>query len=158
MIFFSQDEMFQRIFVPIKDKIFTWIFRILVLSVSLSIISIFVTTDITQLDTPFLDIFISSFSNFTFFLGLIAIGAGLAIAIFKRSELTIDEQSSKQAFKPKYRKKTDKIKKISGKDESRITPPLFSPREIILLSSGGLSILIGILSWLIYAIIVGLFF
>ena len=113
------------------------------------------TTDITQLDTPFLDIFISSFSNFTFFLGLIAIGAGLAIAIFKRSELAIDEQSSKQAFKPKYRKKKDKIKKKSGKDESRITPALFSPREIILLSSGGLSILIGILSWLIYAFIVG---
>ena len=152
------DEMLQRVIIPIKDRIFLWTIRMIILSLSLSIVSVFVTTDVTQPNIPFLDIFISSFSNFSFFLGLIAVGAGLAIAFFKRPQLGRDKQSTRQSFIPKYKKKKEKAKKKRVKTESPENPPLFSSRELILLFSGCLSISTGIITWVLYAFTVNIIF
>ena len=142
------DEMLQRVIIPIKDRIFLWTIRMIILSLSLSIVSVFVTTDVTQPNIPFL----------LTILGLIAVGAGLAIAFFKRPQLGRDKQSTRQSFIPKYKKKKEKAKKKRVKTESPENPPLFSSRELILLFSGCLSISTGIITWVLYAFTVNIIF
>jgi len=127
------------------------------ISIGISIISLILTVDLTQSNTPFFREFIKSLSNFAFFLGMVSILTGLLIATFKKPSLSKNSQSDQPKFKPVYKKK--KQKPVTPSEDKKVNQaaPLFSPRELKLIFSGLISVIIGISIWIIYSLGVHLF-
>lgn len=142
---------------PFINDIFKQGLIIIGISVGLSIISLILTVDITQSDIPFFREFIKALSNYAFFIGTISIFLGLVIATFKKPHFSNDSQSDEPKFKPVYKKKKQPIVSPSKKKKSNTEVPLFSRRELKLIFSGLISVVLGIAIWIIYTLSENLF-
>ncbi len=137
---------------PVLNDIINWSLRIIGISIGLSILSIFITVDLSQSSNQFIDIFVLSLSNFSFFIGMLVICAGLLIIFLKKPEGSSFSKERKSKFKPKYKKERMKTSRQVEETSSSNTA-LFSKREYKMIFSGTVAVLFAVVLWLGYSVI-----
>ena len=145
--------MLRRELEPIVSEIISWSLWLIGISIGISVLSIFITVDLSQSNNPFLNIFILSLSNFSFFIGLLAICAGLLIIFFKKPETSSFSKERKKEFKPIYKKGLKETPTTSGEEKDRSNLSQFSKREFKLIFSGVIAFLFSIILWISYLIL-----
>ncbi len=146
--------MLRRELEPILDDIINWSIRIIGISVVISILSIFITVDLSESSTSFIEIFILSVSNFSFFLGMLAICAGLLIVFFKRPEGSGSSIRNKEEFIPIYKKGRRKTPVSQLEKKIHSNSKTSSKRDLKLILSGIISVAFAIIIWIGYSVII----
>jgi len=146
--------MLRRELEPIFKDIINWSIIIIGISIGISMLSIFITVDLSESSTSFIEIFVLTVSNFSFFLGMLAICAGLLLIFFKRPENSGFSKRRKKEFKPKYKKglKTSSKTPVENRNQSNISKSTKRDQKLIL--SGLISVVYAIIIWGGYSIII----
>ncbi|MHA1215001.1 MAG: hypothetical protein ACTSPG_06870 [Candidatus Hodarchaeales archaeon] len=142
-----------KYFEPIIEDVIKWSTILTGISFCLTLLSILISIDITQDSIAYLSLFATAMSNFSFFFGVITMGAGLLIAFFKPPTHRVENKENKKVFTPKYKRKEDKrpVKKpIVTKEES---PPFLTVKEKKLVFTGLVLILIALVIWIAFLVI-----
>jgi len=113
-----------------------WTFILIILSFFLTIISLVLRYDITDRSLPFFELSLLAMSDYSFILGIITVGVGLARVFFKKPPGRAISQFGEPTFLPRYQSTKDRNRKPVEKQDQ----PLFSPGERITIFSGLLSL------------------
>jgi hypothetical protein len=146
--------MLRREIEPIFGDILNWSIIIIGISIGISILSIFITVDFSESSASFIEIFVLNVSNFSFFLGMLAIFAGLLIIFFKRPEGSGSSKRRNKEFKPKYKKGQSSLSKPPFGERNQSNLSKSSKRDQKLILSGIISIAFAIIIWAGYSIFI----